>query len=98
DGPPCSPTSPSSQRGEECSWTGPAVGGAVVTAVEGDLGRDGLGLSPKALLMLKDAGVTHALHCAASVSFSEPLPTAATANATGALRVAALVASWATCR
>lgn len=71
--------------------------GAVVTAVEGELGKEGLGLTTEARALLAGAGVTHALHCAASVSFSDPLAEAAATNVTGALRVAALVASWPSC-
>lgn len=71
--------------------------GTVVTAVEGELGKEGLGLTAEALALLAGAGVTHALHCAASVSFSDPLAEAAATNVTGALRVAALVASWPSC-
>ncbi|CAM9189791.1 unnamed protein product, partial [Ectocarpus fasciculatus] len=71
--------------------------GAVVVAVEGELGEEGLGLSAESRALLAGAGVTHALHCAASVSFSDPLAEAAATNVTGALRVAALVASWPSC-
>ena len=71
--------------------------GTVVTAVEGELGKEGLGLTAEARALLAGAGVTHALHCAASVSFSDPLAEAAATNVTGALRVAALVASWPSC-
>ncbi|CAM9468113.1 unnamed protein product, partial [Ectocarpus sp. 8 AP-2014] len=71
--------------------------GAVVVAVEGELGGEGLGLSAESRALLAGAGVTHALHCAASVSFSDPLAEAAATNVTGALRVAALVASWPSC-
>lgn len=71
--------------------------GTVVTAVEGELGKEGLGLTVEARALLAGAGVTHALHCAASVSFSDPLAEAAATNVTGALRVAALVASWPSC-
>lgn len=71
--------------------------GTVVIAVEGELGREGLGLSAESRALLAGAGVTHALHCAASVSFSDPLAEAAATNVTGALRVAALVASWPSC-
>eukprot|EP00752_Nemacystus_decipiens_P003513 g3241.t2 len=71
--------------------------GTVVTAVEGELGKEGLGLAAEARALLAGAGVTHALHCAASVSFSDPLAEAAATNVTGALRVAALVASWPSC-
>lgn len=72
-------------------------GGAVVTAVEGELGKEGLGLTGESRTQLAAAGVTHALHCAASVSFSDPLAEAAATNITGALRVAALAASWPSC-
>ncbi|CAN0543644.1 unnamed protein product, partial [Ectocarpus sp. 12 AP-2014] len=58
---------------------------------------EGLGLSAESRALLAGAGVTHALHCAASVSFSDPLAEAAATNVTGALRVAALVASWPSC-
>lgn len=71
--------------------------GAVVIAVEGELGAEGLGLTAESRALLAEAGVTHALHCAASVSFSDPLAEAAATNVTGALRVAALVASWPSC-
>ncbi|CAM9318219.1 unnamed protein product [Ectocarpus sp. 12 AP-2014] len=71
--------------------------GAVVIAVDGELGGEGLGLSAESRALLSGAGVTHALHCAASVSFSDPLAEAAATNVTGALRVAALVASWPSC-
>lgn len=71
--------------------------GAVVIAVEGELGEEGLGLTAESRALLAEAGVTHALHCAASVSFSDPLAEAAAINITGALRVAALVASWPSC-
>lgn len=72
--------------------------GVFVTVVEGELGQEGLGLAPEARAMLAEAGVTHSLHCAASVSFSDPLAKAAATNITGTLRVAALVASWPSCR
>lgn len=72
--------------------------GAFVTVVEGELGQEGLGLAPEARAMLAEAGVTHSLHCAASVSFSDPLAKAAATNITGTLRVAALVATWPSCR
>lgn len=71
--------------------------GATVTVVEGELGTEGLGLTAESRALLSAAGVTHSLHCAASVSFSDPLAEAAATNVTGALRVAALVASWPTC-
>lgn len=73
-------------------------GGAVVSVVEGDLAEEGLGLTAESRSLLVRAGVTRALHCAASVRFSDPLAEAAGTNITGALRVAALVASWPTCR
>ncbi|CAN0472523.1 unnamed protein product, partial [Hapterophycus canaliculatus] len=69
----------------------------LVTAVQGELGKEGLGLTAESRELLAKAGVTHALHCAASVSFSDPLEEAAATNVTGALRVAALVASWPSC-
>ena len=72
--------------------------GAFVTVVEGDLGKEALGLAGETRAILADAGVTHSLHCAASVSFSDPMAKAAAMNVTGALRVAALVASWPSCR
>ena len=68
-----------------------------MTAVEGELGVEGLGLSAESRALLSEAGVTHSLHCAASVSFSDPLADATATNVTGALRVAALVASWPSC-
>lgn len=71
--------------------------GATVTVVEGELGKEGLGLTSSSRTLLAEAGVTHSLHCAASVSFSDPLAEAAATNVTGALRVAALVASWPSC-
>lgn len=71
--------------------------GAIVTAVEGELGKEGLGLTSEARALLAGAGITQALHCAASVTFSNPLAEAAATNVTGALRVAALVASWPSC-
>lgn len=77
-----------------------ALGGGrrtLITAVEGELGKEGLGLSGKSQALLARVGVTHALHCAASVSFSDPLAEAAATNVTGALRVAALVACWPSC-
>lgn len=73
------------------------VGGTLVTAVEGELGKEGLGLTAESRALLARAGVTHAMHCAASVSFSDPLEEAAATNVTGALRVAALVACWPSC-
>lgn len=72
--------------------------GAVVSAVEGELSKEGLGLSEHNRSLLAGAGVTHVLHCAASVRFNDPLPEAASTNVTGALRVAALAASWPSCR
>lgn len=75
-----------------------AGGGAVVSVIEGDLAQEGLGLTAKSRSVLARAGVTRALHCAASVRFSDPLAEATATNITGALRVAALVASWPTCR
>ena len=80
-----------------CLLSNRVVGGATVTAVEGELGEEGLGLSVESRALLSDAGVTHSLHCAASVSFSDPLAGATATNVTGALRVAALVASWPSC-
>lgn len=73
-------------------------GGAVVSAVEGDLAKEGLGLSEEDRSLLARAGITQALHCAASVKFCDPLAEAASTNVTGALRVAALVSSWPSCR
>lgn len=90
----CSPTNTS---GLGLRWESKRGGGTVVTAVEGELGKEGLGLAAEARALLAGAGVTHALHCAASVSFSDPLAEAAATNVTGALRVAALVASWPSC-
>ncbi|CAM9815057.1 unnamed protein product, partial [Choristocarpus tenellus] len=82
---------------EPLCWSG-GCRGAIVTAVEGDLGIDGLGLTRVTLAELRKAGITHALHCAASVSFSDSMPTASETNVTGSLRVASLVASWKTCK
>lgn len=81
-----------------CSWKPKKRGfGATVTVAEGELGEEGLGLSAESRLLLAGVGVTHALHCAASVSFSDPLAEATATNVTGALRVASLVASWPSC-
>lgn len=72
--------------------------GTIVSVVEGDLTQEGLGLTRADRELLGGAGITHALHCAASVKFNDPMPEAALTNVTGALRVAALVASWPSCR
>lgn len=90
--------SPLSLASEGVGLPNKTARGATVTVVEGELGKEGLGLSAESRALLAEAGVTHALHCAASVSFSDPVAEAAATNVTGALRVAALVASWPSCR
>ncbi|CAM9235311.1 unnamed protein product, partial [Phaeothamnion confervicola] len=77
---------------------GRCAGEITVTAIEGDLAEDGLGLGEAERARLCARGITHAIHCAASVNFALALPAAATANVAGTLRVAALAASWPRCR
>jgi thioester reductase-like protein len=57
-----------------------------VEALAGDVTRAACGLDASALGAVR-ASVTHAIHCAASVEFSLPLPSATDANVTGALQM-----------
>ena len=58
-----------------------------VIGLEGDVTRPECGLSLEDQAFLEEAGVTHVIHCAASVLFDQPLHQAASVNIGGALRV-----------
>jgi nucleoside-diphosphate-sugar epimerase len=70
------------------------LGAPRVTAVCGDVTRDGLGLDAAARAAL--AGVRAVVHCAADTSFSTPLEAALAVNANGTRNVLALAEVWQT--
>jgi nucleoside-diphosphate-sugar epimerase len=58
----------------------------LVDVLAGDVTRQACGLDGSTLAWVRSS-VTHAIHCAASVEFSLPLPSATETNVTGALHV-----------
>lgn len=75
---------------EELGDQFPTAGGRV-TAVAGDVGRDGLGLDPDAQRLLASCDVV--VHSAAAVNFDAPLDQAVEINLLGPLRVADALSS-----
>jgi thioester reductase-like protein len=71
-------------------YANPPAGAARLRALPGDLTAPGLGLSRRARDEL--AGVSHVVHCAASISFSLPLDEARAINVAGTERVLDLAA------
>ncbi|HLM94890.1 MAG TPA: SDR family oxidoreductase, partial [Acidimicrobiales bacterium] len=69
---------------------------ARLSAVAGDVGRDGLGLDEEGTLLLASCDVV--VHSAATVAFDAPLDTAVEVNLLGPSRVAAAVESVAPTR
>jgi nucleoside-diphosphate-sugar epimerase/1-acyl-sn-glycerol-3-phosphate acyltransferase len=65
----------------------------LIKVIEGDLVLPGAGLSDEAMNLLQQSSVTHIFNCAASVSFTQSLPEAATSNISSALNLQALGAS-----
>ncbi len=70
---------------------------ALVIGVKADLAQPHCGMSVVQREALEALGVTHVVHCAASVRFDQSLADAAAINIHGALRVQTLAASLSSC-
>jgi nucleoside-diphosphate-sugar epimerase len=70
----------------------------IMAAPSGDLQEDKCGMSEETIKMLREAKITHVVHCAADVNFNRPLPDSAGINISPALQLQDLSKEWPTCK
>ena len=67
---------------------------SIVECVEGDVQAKDMGFSEPQLSLLNSAGITKTVHCAASVSFTQSMEEASSANILPALKLKRMTSKW----
>jgi alkyldihydroxyacetonephosphate synthase len=66
---------------------------SLVTVIEGDVTLPNCGMESSQIMSIREMNISHVFHCAAAVSFSQPLEEAALSNITSSLQMQLLTKS-----